>query len=276
MKWILYHMGFLFFNSAMAEEHSAKATSGFWEGLKMPESIEENTHLIDWLFNYTTIMITFFFILVVAGLVGFSYLYHHKRHPKSLYTYGNKKIQILFATIVGIAVFFGIDLNIVRISNEDFTKVFINWPDETKEEVIKVEVLAQQWMWSFRLAGKDGVFNTEDDVVTVNDLRVPVGKKVYFQITSKDVIHSFFIPNARRKVDAIPGRITKMWMKFTKEGNWNIACAEMCGTHHYAMKAYLTTYSNEDFNNWLNQSQTYSVAENDRGTEDIYWGWKWE
>jgi len=242
----------------------------------MPESIEENAHLIDWLFNYTTVMITFFFILVVLGILGFSYLYHHKRHPIPHYTYGNKKVQIVFATIIGIAVFFGIDLNIVRISNEDFTKVFINWPDDKVEEVIKVEVLAQQWMWKFRLAGKDGVFNTEDDVVTINDLRVPVGKKVYFQVTSKDVIHSFFIPNARRKIDAIPGRITRMWMKFTKEGNWNIACAEMCGTHHYLMKAYLTTYSNEDFNNWLNQAQNYSLAENDRGTQDIFWGWKWD
>lgn len=133
MKWILYHLGFLFVNSAMAEERVAKATSSFWDGLHMPESIEENAHLIDWLFNYTTLMITFFFILVVAGLIGFSYLYHHKRHPKSYYTYGNKKVQILFATIIGIAVFFGIDLNIVRISNEDFTKVFINWPDETNK-----------------------------------------------------------------------------------------------------------------------------------------------
>lgn len=276
MKWILYHLGFLFFSTAIAEEHLTKAAPSFWDGFKMPESIEENAHLIDWLFNYTTAMITFFFILVVIGLLGFSYFYHHKRHPQPYYTYGNKKVQILFATIIGIAVFFGIDLNIVRISNEDFTKVFINWPDDKKEEVLKVEVLAQQWMWKFRLAGKDGIFNTEDDVVTINDLRVPVGKKIYFQVTSKDVIHSFFIPNARRKIDAIPGRITRMWMKFNKEGNWNIACAEMCGTHHYLMKAYLTTYSNEDFNNWLNQAQNYSVAENDRGTEDVFWGWKWD
>ncbi len=275
MKWIFYHLGFLFLTPVMAQEHVAKTTFGFWDAFKMPESIEENTHLIDWLFNYTTLMITFFFVLVVAGLVGFSYLYNRKRHPIAYYTYGNKKAQIVFATIIGIAVFFGIDLNIVRISNEDFTKVFINWPDETKEEVLKVEVLAQQWMWKFRLAGKDGVFNTEDDVVTINDLRVPTGKKIVFQLTSKDVIHSFFLPNARRKVDAIPGRITRIWFKFNKVGTWNIACAEMCGTHHYMMKGYLTTYSNEDFNYWLKQAENHSLAENDRGNQDIYWGWNW-
>ncbi|MFI5390373.1 MAG: cytochrome c oxidase subunit II [Bacteriovoracales bacterium] len=275
MKWIFYHLGFLFFTPLMAEEHVAKTSYTLWDAFHMPESIEENTHLIDWLFNYTTAMIVFFFILVVAGIVGFCYLYHHKRHPKAYYTYGTKRIQIIFATVIGTAVFFGVDINIVRISNEDFTKVFLNWPDETKEEVIKVEVLAQQWSWNFRQAGKDGVFNTEDDVVSTNDLRVPIGKKVFFQVTSKDVIHSFWIPNARRKVDAIPGRITRMWMKFTKEGKWDIACAEMCGTHHYMMKASLTTYSNEDFNYWLTQAQNHSLAENDRGTQDIFWGWNW-
>ena len=275
MKWIFYHLGFLFFTPLMAEEHVAKKSYTLWDAFHMPENIEENGHLIDWLFNYTTIMITLFFIFVVIGIVGFCYFYHHKRHPKALYTYGTKRSQIIFATVIGTAVFFIIDINIVRISNDDFTKVFLNWPDETKEEVIKVEVLAQQWSWNFRLAGKDGVFNTEDDVVSTNDLRLPIGKKVYFQVTSKDVIHSFWIPNARRKVDAIPGRITRMWMKFTKEGKWDIACAEMCGTHHYLMKASLTTYSNEDFKNWLTQAQNHSLAENDRGTQDIYWGWNW-
>jgi cytochrome c oxidase subunit 2 len=274
MKWILFPFAFVFANFSFAEE--LPKASSFWDSFKFPEPIEENVHLIDWLFGYTSFMIIFFFILVVIGLLGFSYLYHHKRHPVPHYTYGTKRIQIITATIIGIAVFFGIDLNIVRISNEDFTKTFLNWPDEKKEDVIKIEVMAQQWMWVFRYAGPDGIFNTEDDIVTINDLRLPVGKKIYFQVTAKDVIHSFYIPNARRKIDAIPGRITRMWMNFNKEGTFNIACAEMCGTHHYKMKAYLTTYSEKDFNNWLKQANAYSLTENDRGTSDIYWGWKWE
>jgi len=264
------------FDVAMAGEVGSSAEPSIWDSFHFPEDISEHGHLIDWLFNYTTYMITFFFILVVIGLVGFSFLYYHKRHPKAYYTYGTKRVQIYVATIIGIAVFFGIDLNIVRISNEDFTKVFINWPDEKEEKVVRVEVMAQQWMWKFRYAGADNVFNTEDDVVTLNDLRVPLGSKISFQLTSKDVIHSFFIPNGRRKVDAIPGRITRMWMQFKKAGKWEIACAEMCGTHHYKMRAHLTTLSEKDYNTWLNQAQKYALAENDVENPDVFWGWKWD
>ena len=77
--------------------------------------------------------------------------------------------------------------------------------------------MAQQWVWKFRYAGKDNVFNTQDDVVTVNDLRVPINRKLLFQVTSKDVIHSF-ASNARRKVDAMPGRVSRIWMELNKAG----------------------------------------------------------
>ena len=152
------------FNVAMAGDVSTAAEPSIWDSFHFPEDISENGHLIDWLFMYVTYAITFSFILVVMGLVGFSFFYYHKRHPKPYYTYGTTRTQIYVATFVGIAVFFCIDLNIVRISNDDFTKVFMNWPDEKEEKVIRVEVMGQQWMWKFRYAGADGVFNTGDDV----------------------------------------------------------------------------------------------------------------
>lgn len=248
---------------------------GFFEMIQPPEDISEHGHLIDYLFNYTTSLNLFFFILVCIGLFGFSYMYHRKRHPKPYYTYGNKKIHIIVATIIGVAVFIGIDANITRMSNNDYTGIFINWPDESKEDVVRVEVLGQQWAWNFRLAGADGVFNTQDDIVTLNDLRLPAGKKVVFQILSKDVIHSLYFPNARRKTDAIPGRITRMWIQFNKAGNYEIACAEMCGTYHYRMGAKLTVYEEEDYGHWLAEAQQIHNAINDPEDAEIYWGWKW-
>ena len=252
---------------------------GFFEMVAPPEDISANGHLIDWLFNYTTSLNIFFFILVCIGLFGFSFLYHQKRHPKPYYTYGNKKVHIVVATIIGVAVFIGIDLNITRLSNNHYTGVFINWPDESKEDVVRVQVLAQQWAWNFRLAGPDKVFNTEDDIVTLNDLRVPKDKKVVFQILSKDVIHSLYFPNARRKTDAIPGRITRMWVEFTKGGRYDIACAEMCGTYHYRMAAKLTVYSDDDYDTWLATLPKSYVSDPDdeeiAPRSDLYWGWKW-
>jgi cytochrome c oxidase subunit 2 len=166
-------------------------------------------------------------------------------------------------------------MNITRISNNDYMNVFANFPDEKEEDVFKVQVMAQQWAWNFRYAGSDGVFNTDDDIITLNDLRLPVGKKIVFQIISKDVIHSFYLPNARLKVDAIPGRITRMWVQLNKAGSYDIACAEMCGTYHYRMQAYLTVYNEEDFAYWLAEAQGSAEIENDLDNPDLYWGWQW-
>ena len=248
-----------------------------WMDGAIPQvDISENGHLIDWLFGYTTIMNIFFFSLVCIGIFGFSFLYHHKRHPKPYYTYGNKKSQIIIATLIGVAVFLGVDLNIIRVSNNDYLNVFTNWP-KNNEDIVRVQVMGQQWMWNFRLAGKDGLFNTEDDIVTNNDLRLPAGKKVVFQIISKDVIHSFYLPNARRKVDAIPGRLTRMWVHFKDmPGIYDIACAEMCGTYHYRMQAKLTLYSQEDYDDYLEQANVIMAQTVDPNNADNFWGWKWQ
>lgn len=265
-----------FLNPLLSFQVSADEPMGFWQRIAPPVDISVNGHLVDWLFYYTTWMNIFFFVLVCAGLFGFSYLYSAKRHPKAYYTYGNKKIHITIATVIGLAVFLAVDMNITRISNNDYINVFASFPDESEEDVLRVQVMAQQWMWNFRYAGADGVFNTEDDVIKMNDLRLPVNKKVVFQIISKDVIHSFFLPNARQKVDAIPGRLTRMWVELTEPGQYDIVCAEMCGTFHYRMQAYLTVYSEEDFEDWMSESERIATKENELDNADLYWGWKWE
>lgn len=248
---------------------------GFIETYSAPKDISVNGHLIDWLFEYTTYLNIFFFIFVCIGLFGFAAYYHHKRNKKVYYTYGNKKLQVLVATIIGVAVFIGIDMNITRMSNDDFIGVFTNYPTDD-DNPVKIEVLGQQWMWTFRYAGEDNVFNTDDDYISVNDLRLPTGRKVVFQIISKDVIHSLYFPNARRKTDAIPGRITRLWMELTTPGDYDIACAEMCGTYHYRMAAKLKVYSPEDFEEWYSTAKTRAKELNDPENADFFWGWKWQ
>lgn len=268
-------MGFLNPLLSSAVVNTAGSQMSLWQQMQPPEDISVHGHLIDWLFGYTTYMNIFFFGLVCAGLFGFSYFYQAKKHPKAYYTYGNKKMHVIVATIIGLSVFIGVDMNITRMSNDDYVGVFANWPKEEENPVV-IEVLAQQWAWHFRYTGRDGVFNTEDDVVQLNDLRLPVGRKVVFQVLSKDVIHSLFFPNARRKVDAIPGRLTRLWWEPTKAGNWDIACAEMCGTYHYRMKASLTTYSQEDYEAWLAEAEEKALQENDPENPELFWGWKWQ
>lgn len=274
-------MNFLFsiLGQLNLEVESSQATGGtlkqLWQSAYPPEDISVSGHLITDLFNYTTYMNLLFFSLVCFGIFGFSYLYRKSRHPKAYYTHGTKKKHVL--TVVGIAslVFILIDMKITTQSNEDFLNVFAKWPTE-EEKPIKIQVLGQQWAWNFRYAGNDGLFNTDDDVVLLNDLRVPIGRKIIFQITSKDVIHSLYLPNAKQKVDAIPGRLTRMWVELTKAGLWDIACAEMCGTYHYRMQAKLTTYTQEDYDAWLKEANEKAAQENDLTNPDLFWGWKWE
>ena len=107
----------------------------------------------------------------------------------------------------------------------------------------------------------------------------PSIKRSFFQIISKDVIHSLFFPNTRRKVDAIPGRITRLWFLPIKTGVYDIACAEMCGTYHYRMQAKLTVYSPEEFAHWIEREQTRAkVASNEETKvgDELYWGWAWQ
>ncbi|MFL5785916.1 MAG: cytochrome c oxidase subunit II [Bacteriovoracaceae bacterium] len=253
----------------------AEESMSFWERIAPPEDISTNGHRIDWLFNYTTYVGLFWFFLVCAGLFGFAYLYSRKRHSKSVYTHGNEKKHLILTAMIGLGVFLSVDMVITKISTRDIKEVFWNFSIENDSDVIKIQVLAQQWAWNIRYAGKDGEFNTGDDVVQLNNMVVPVNRRVMIQMTAKDVIHALYIPNVRLKADAIPGRYAKMWFDTTKVGNYEIACAEMCGNHHYLMKAQLTVLSQEDYDKWVTESQDIAIATNDQENIDLRWGWKW-
>ncbi|MCY4643206.1 MAG: hypothetical protein OXB88_01170 [Bacteriovoracales bacterium] len=252
----------------------------FWASFAPPRdiSVEGFASRIDWLFNYITILDAVYFALVCAGLVGFCFFYSSKRHPTPYFTYGNKPKHFLSTMAIGLAVFLTIDLFIATRSNTDLQEVYWNFPDEKSEDVLRVQVQAQQWAWNFRYAGPDGIFNTLDDVVTLNDLRIPAGKKVVFQLTSKDVIHSFYLPNFRVKVDAMPGRISRMWIQSKEEerGRFEVACAEMCGTYHYKMAAAMTLLSPEDFADWEREAAVIALAAKDPDHPEALWGWEWE
>lgn len=250
---------------------SAEAMS-FWERISPPEDISSTGHLIHWLFNYTTYVNLFWFALVCLGIFGFSYLYSSKRHKKPFYTHGNEKKHLFITAFIGLGVFLSVDLVITKVTTKDMKESFWNFPTEN---IVKVQVLAQQWAWNFRYAGIDGEFNTADDVVQLNHLVVPMGKKIMIQMTSKDVIHALYLPNARIKADAIPGRFSKLWFDANKVGTYEIACAEMCGNHHYLMKSKMTVLSQEDFDRWTKESQEMALATNDTESVDLRWGWQW-
>lgn len=105
-----------------------------------------------------------------------------------------------------------------------------------------VKVTGQQWSWSFEYPAY-GVTSTE--------MHVPVGKQVLLQMTSRDVIHSFWVPEFRPKQDLVPGRITQLRITPTVIGNYKVRCAELCGTSHYAMEQPVIVESQADFDTWM-------------------------
>lgn len=113
-----------------------------------------------------------------------------------------------------------------------------------------VRITGRQFVWSFTYSGPDGVLDTADDFDTINELHVPVGQVVRFELTSLDVLHSFFVPAMRLKQDAVPGRAIPGWFEVTAPGRFEIACAELCGAGHGAMRGELVARSEDEHAAW--------------------------
>lgn len=117
-----------------------------------------------------------------------------------------------------------------------------------------ISVEAEQFEWFATYPGPDGQFETVDDMeAPINVVHVPVNQPVIIRLTSRDVLHSFFVPVLRLKQDAIPGTIIPVWFEATKVGEYEIACAELCGLGHYRMRGLLRVESEADFQRVSNQ-----------------------
>jgi cytochrome c oxidase subunit 2 len=139
-------------------------------------------------------------------------------------------------------------------------------------DALSVRVTAQQFSWTFHYAGADGEFgrldpaligpdnpagldrsspHAADDVVSVNDMHLPIDRPVIVQLTARDVIHSFGVPAMRVKQDAIPGIGVPVWFTPTLAGTFDVACSQLCGLGHYRMRAVITVTSSGEFDAWL-------------------------
>jgi len=109
-------------------------------------------------------------------------------------------------------------------------------------DAMEVSVTGKQWLWEFTYP---------DGSKTINDLHVPVNKPVKLVMTSEDVLHDFFVPDMRVKMDVVPGRYTQIWFTPTVLGPHTFTCAEYCGKDHSGMKGILTVDSKEDFDKFM-------------------------
>jgi cytochrome c oxidase subunit 2 len=220
--------------------------------------------LVHWMMLVLFVGWTVFFVYVVVR-------FRSSRHPVASYAGLQGKWSswveggVLLAEVVLLA-FFSVPAWSARVDD---------LPPE--REATLVRVVAQQFAWNVHYPGADGRFgrtaidlvdpdnplglDREDpagrDDITTDQLVLPVGRPVLVMLSSKDVVHSFGLPQMRVKQDAVPGIVQPVWFTPTMTGDWEIACSQLCGLGHYRMKGIYSVKSQADYDAWLEEEVSY-------------------
>jgi len=200
---------------------------------------------IDSLFMVVLVITGIAFVLVEAILVYCLIRFRRRDGRKAVFTFGNRRLELFWTIVPGIMLF---GLAIYQYNTWIFTKVFL--PEES--QAYMVDVSSNQFEWQATYPGPDGRLDTADDIQSpINVLHFPVNRPVIIRLTSLDVIHSFFIPVLRVKQDAVPGRQLRFWFEATQTGQFELACAELCGLGHYRMRGQVTLETQAELDAWL-------------------------
>jgi len=222
-----------------------------------------------------TIVLTFWigggvFIAVCLFMVYCVFKFSYKEGRKVEYKPEDNKLEIILtvATTLGVAALLAPGL---IVWNQ-----YINTPSNA----INIEVMAWQWNWQYRLPGEDeklGTSNTlnindenpfginlddpngkDDILIQSSELHLKTNRPVKILLKSVDVLHNFYVPQFRAKMDAVPGLVTYYWFEPNKEGDYEVLCAEYCGVGHYGMRAKVVVDNEENYKKWLEQQETFS------------------
>ncbi len=237
---------------------------GWW----LPIDASAHGHQIDLLLNILNVVIAVLFLGWLTFLLYTLFRFrarpghkadYHEKHFK-LPTYleiGIVTLEVLLLAAFSVPIWYHLKKDIPKSS-----------------DTVLIRVVAQQFAWNIHYPGTDGVFGrvdmklmdssnplgldrsdpaAKDDIVTINQLHVPVGRPVSIQLSSKDVIHSFDLPVMRIKQDAIPGYVAPVWFEAKKTGNFEIACSQLCGLGHYRMRGFFIVDTPEDFKKWMDE-----------------------
>ncbi len=280
------------------------------------ESASEHGGRIDWNFDLTLFFTGIVFFVTQLALFWFSYKYRQKQGRKALYMPHDNKLEIIW-TIVPAVVMTVLVIGGLDAWNDIMADV------KEGEDFIEIEATGYQFAWDIRYPGADGHLGARDfrlispvnglgqdwtDVKNLDDFKpdeivLPIGKKVRVRIVSKDVLHNFYLPHFRVKMDAVPGMPTyfvftptttsedyrlqlkkypeynvpsdpsdpngpKLWETFEYE----LACAELCGKGHYSMRRLVKIVSEEEYQEWLKKQTSFYLGSIRDTEEDPYKG----
>ncbi|MBI2945417.1 MAG: cytochrome c oxidase subunit II [Candidatus Wallbacteria bacterium] len=184
------------------------------------------------------------FFLTEGLLLFFLWKYRAQPGKRAHYSHGHMGLEVGW-TLLPVVIFV-----VLGVTSAD---MWARMKDRNlfPKDAFTVKVTGRQFEWLIRYPGKDGLFGTEDDYETINDLHVPYDKPVRVRLTAQDVIHSFFLPELRVKQDAVPGLETEIWFEASRAAKTEIACAELCGLGHYRMRGSVTIEPLPQVLNWI-------------------------
>ncbi len=197
------------------------------------------------------------FWLLLAEFVLFYLIvrFRASKNPKGQYLTGDSKTEkrwIIWPHNIVILC----DLIIIFFA----VRVWYNVKQSLPEPQETVRIVGQQWAWQFTHPGPDGKLGSGQDITVMDELHVKVGKVYHFKLESQDVLHSFSVPVFRLKQDAVPGRVITGWFKPTKEGVFDIQCAEMCGIGHGIMAGRIHIQSEAEYEKWTAANRKDKVS----------------
>lgn len=191
-------------------------------------------------------VVWFFLTFGTIGL--FLILYRRRAGRPAAYVKGERLSEAVWV-LVPVAVVLVIDFWLDFWGAPVWAKVKLERPPAA----LSIQVTGKQFNWEVVYPGPDAKFGTADDRQLDNELHVPANKVVRVVLKSKDVIHSFFLPNLRLKQDIVPGRDIEAWFQATKPGKFELPCAELCGFGHSGMKGYLYVHPEEEYDRWVKE-----------------------
>lgn len=233
-----------------------------------PELISEQARAIDDQSILTFIVVGIVFFLAQVALGYFIWRFRARADEPASYWHESPKLEATW-TILTAIVFIGLGIQ----GNRVWAELRIREPPA---DALTIEVVPQQFAWNIRYPGPDGQLGrtevglisdaagnplglddtdpaARDDIVAINQMAIPEGRPIRVILRTKDVTHSFFVPQLRVKQDAVPGMAIMIHFTANKLGEYEIACAELCGMQHYKMRGRLMVMSEPDYENWLKQ-----------------------
>jgi cytochrome c oxidase subunit 2 len=234
-----------------------------------PPTITEFGKQIDAQFNRTLLITGTVFILAQLGLAWAIFRYRDHGQKASFFE-GNSTMEFVW-TLATVLLFVGLGLYGEHAWAE------AHFQGEAPG-ALEIELTGQQFQWQVRYAGRDGKWGRtlpekvsastgnplgldpadpagKDDIVPGPQMYVPIGREVELLIRTQDVTHSFYVRELRLKQDAVPGMVIHMHFNATTPGEYEIACAELCGLGHYKMRGFLEVVSQADFDKWMSDQE---------------------